>query len=51
MKDYILTISWWVVVLLLMPTILSVATNPIEYWIIFLGIVVAIGVPLSWQEF
>lgn len=50
MKDYILTILWWAIILLLMPTILSFAMNPTEYWIIFLGIVVALAVPLTFPK-
>ena len=50
MKDYILTILWWAIILLLMPTILSFAMNPSEYWIIFLGIVVALAVPLTFTK-
>ena len=50
MKDYILTILWWAIILLLMPTILSFAMNPTEHWIIFLGIVIALAVPLTFTK-
>ena len=47
MIDYILTISWWVAVILSMPTILSFAENYVEHWIILVGILVLLLIPLA----
>ena len=46
MWDYILTISWWVAIILSMPTILAFAETHVEHWIILVGILILICVPL-----
>ena len=48
--DYILTISWWVAVILSMPTILSFAENYVEHSIILVGILVLLLIPLAFTK-
>ena len=50
MIDYILTISWWVAVILSMPTILSFAENYVEHSIILVGILVLLLIPLAFTK-
>ena len=50
MIDYILSISWWIAIILSMPTILAFADSHVEHWIILLGILILICVPLAFVK-
>ena len=51
MRDIILTIFWWIAVLLSMPTIVSFAGNTIiEHVILTLGVLVLLLIPLAFTK-
>ena len=45
--ELLYSIVWWVLVLLFAPFILSFANSAVEYFILFLGVLVALCIPLA----